>query len=131
VLILKKLPMMVWKMTEILRGDVWLFNPEPTIGREIGKKLRPAIVLSNDTFNNGPSGLVIIVPLTTKDKKIPCHILISVKDGGVKESCYAVCEQIRSISKERLISKWGHMRNSDVLRQMSEWLAALLSIDEY
>jgi len=69
-------------MSEILRGDVWVFDPEPTRGREIGKKLRPAIIISNDTFNNGPAGLVIILPLTTKYKKIPCHITILPKDGG-------------------------------------------------
>lgn len=122
---------MVWKMREILRGEVWLFDPEPTRGREIGKKLRPMIVVSNDTFSNGPSGLLIIIPLTTKNKKIPCHVPILPKDGGVKEHCFAMCEQIRCISKERLVSKWGHVRNPDILRQIAEWLGSLLSLDEY
>lgn len=118
-------------MSEILRGDVWLFDPEPTRGREIGKKLRPAMIISNDTFNNGPAGLIIIIPLTTKDKEIPCHVSILPKDGGVKEHCYAMCEQIRCISKERLISKWGHMRNQAILRRVGEWVGSLLSLDEY
>ncbi len=118
-------------MLEILRGDVWLFDPEPTRGREIGKKLRPAMVISNNTFNNGPSGLLIIVPLTSKDKNIPCHISISPKDGGVKENCFAMCEQIRSIRKERLITKWGPVRNLVILQQISEWIGSLLSLDEY
>jgi mRNA interferase MazF len=118
-------------MHEISRGDVWLFDPEPTRGREIGKKLRPAIIISNDTFNNGPSGLLIIIPLTSKDKKIPCHVLIHPKDGGVKEHCFAMCEQIRCISKERLVSKWGSIRSPHILRQIAEWLSSLLSLDEY
>ena len=118
-----------WTMSEILRGDVWLFDPDPIKGREIGKKLRPAIVISNDLFNNGPSGLLIVIPLTTKDKKIPCHIALHPKDGGVKELCFAMCEQIRCISKERLITRWGHIKNPNVLRQLAEWLATLLSID--
>jgi mRNA interferase MazF len=116
---------------EILRGDVWLFDPEPTRGREIGKKLRPAIILSNNTFNNGPSDLLIIVPLTSKNKNIPCHILITPKDGGVKEQSFAMCEQIRSISKERLVTKWGLVRNPVILQQIGEWLGSLLSLDEY
>ena len=118
-------------MSEVLRGDVWLFDPEPTRGREIGKKLRPAIIVSNDTFNNGPAGLLMIVPLTSKDKKIPCHVPILLKDGGVKERSFAICEQIRCVSKERLVSKWGHVNNPDVLRQISEWIGSLLSLDEY
>jgi mRNA interferase MazF len=116
---------------EILRGDVWLFDPEPTRGREIGKKLRPAIIISNNIFNNGPSGLLIIVPLTSKDKNIPCHISIIPKDGGVKEHCFAMCEQIRSISKERLITKWGVIGNPIILQQIGEWVSSLLSLDEY
>jgi len=49
--------------------------------------------------------------------------------GGVKERCFAMCEQIRCVSKERLISKWGHMHNPHILRQLGEWLGSLLSID--
>jgi mRNA interferase MazF len=118
-------------MHEILRGDIWLFNPDPTKGREIGKKIRPALIISNDAFNNGPAGLLIILPLTTKDKKIPCHILITPKDGGVKEPCFAMCEQIRCISKERLVSKWGHVQKNAIMKQASEWLGSLLSLDGY
>lgn len=117
-------------MNEILRGDIWLFDPEPTRGREIGKKLRPAIIISNDTFNNGPAGLIIVIPLTTKEKKIPCHISIHPKDG-VKEHSFAMCEQIRCISKERLVTKCGHLSNPNILRQIAEWIGSLLSLDEY
>lgn len=116
-------------MSEILRGDVWLFDPDPTKGREIGKKTRPAIIVSNDSFNNGPADLVIVIPLTTKNKKIPCHISISPKDGGVREQSFAMCEQIRSISKERLVSKWGQIKNEVVLRQIGEWISSILSLD--
>ncbi len=116
-------------MSEILRGDIWLFDPEPTKGREIGKKVRPAFIISSDSFNDGPSDLVIIIPLTTKNRKIPSHVPLSPKDGGVKETCFAVCEQIRCISKERLVLKWGHVRNPAIYRQIGAWLGSLLSID--
>ncbi|MBI3508871.1 MAG: type II toxin-antitoxin system PemK/MazF family toxin [Chlamydiia bacterium] len=119
------------KMLEILRGDIWLFDPDPIRGKEVGTKLRPVLIMSNDSFNNGPAGLLIIVPLTTKEKKIPCHVLITPKDGGVKEACFAMSEQLRSISKERLITKWGHMNNKKVIRQIGEWIGSLLSLDEY
>ncbi len=95
----------------------------------MGKKLRPALIISNDSFNNGPSGLLIVIPLTTKDKKIPCHVAIQPKDGGVKEPCFAMCEQIRCISVERLVKKWGQVRNPNILNQIAGWLESLLSID--
>lgn len=37
-------------MVAVRRGDVVLVNLDPTIGVEI-KKIRPAIVLSNDAIN--------------------------------------------------------------------------------
>ena len=115
-------------MSEILRGDVWLFNPDPVKGREIGKKLRPAIIISNDLFNNSGAELVIVIPLTTKAKGIPSHIRLLPSDGGVKEMSFAMCEQVRSVSKTRLITKWGCVRNKHVLLEIAEWLADLMEI---
>lgn len=84
------------------RGDVWFFDPDPTRGRE-QKKSRPCLILSVDTYNNGPADLLIILPLTTKKKSIPSHI--EVKLLGQKDASYIMCDQIRCISKERLLIK--------------------------
>ena len=65
-------------MSEFLRGDIWFFNPDPTLGRE-QKKLRPCLILSVDTYNNGPAELLIVLPLTTQKKSIPCHIEIKAE----------------------------------------------------
>ena len=67
------------------QGEIWMFDPDPVKGTELGKKVRPALILSCNRLNEGASGLLIIVLLTSKDKQI-----IS-------------CEQIQSVTKERLI----------------------------
>lgn len=82
------------------RGEVWFFDPDPTRGRE-QKKPRPCLILSVDVFNNGPADLLIILPLTTKKKSIPSHL--EVKLSGHKVVSYIMCDQIRCISKERLL----------------------------
>src|ERR1700684_1246153 len=84
------------------RGEIWFFNPDPTVGRE-QKKPRPCLILSVDTYNNGPADLLIILPLTSKKKSIPSHI--EVKLSGHKDASYVMCDQIRCISKERLLIK--------------------------
>lgn len=81
------------------RGEVWYFDPDPTRGRE-QKKPRPCLILSVDVYNNGPSDLLIVLPLTSKKKGIPCHI--EVKLVGKQQTSYVMCDQIRCISKERL-----------------------------
>ena|ERR1700733_8350381 len=85
--------------TKFQRGDIWFFDPDPTLGRE-QKKPRPCLILSVDTYNNGPAELLIVLPMTTKKKSIPCHI--EVKAEGLTDVSYVMCDQIRCISKDRV-----------------------------
>jgi mRNA interferase MazF len=119
---------MVWMNSDIQRGEVWLFDPDPVKGNEIGKKERPVIILSSTIFNKGPRGLVIIVPLTTIERGFSSHVKIIPKDGGVKKTCFAMCEQIRSISKIRLIKKWGKVENQIIITEISQWITDLLDL---
>ncbi|GEA15469.1 mRNA interferase [Moorella sp. E308F] len=91
---------------EPCRGEIWLVDLNPGRGHEqIGT--RPALIISVDLFNHGPAGLVVVVPLTTRQKGIPFHVKIEPPEGGVKNVSFIKCEDVRSITKERLIEKWG------------------------
>lgn len=120
---------MVLKKSSPLQGEVWLFDPDPVKGNEIGKKVRPALVVSNNLMNKGASGLIIVVPITSKDKKIPSHIRIDPPEGGVSIPSFAVCEQVRSISKNRLVKRMGKVRSANILKEVGSWLNDLLWID--
>ncbi|SCA62900.1 Endoribonuclease MazF9 [Chlamydiales bacterium SCGC AG-110-M15] len=117
------------------RGEVWLYDPEQSFGKEMGRNpssnYRLCIVVSNDTFNNGPSGLLVIVPCTTKDKGRPSQVLITKIDGGVKKMCFALPEHIHSVDKNRLCSKWGNIKNPDVIKDISGWLADILDLEYF
>ena len=52
------------------RGEIWLADLNPVHGREQAGR-RPCLVVSVNPFNQGPAELVIVLPLTTKDKGIP------------------------------------------------------------
>lgn len=120
---------MASKKSNPLQGEIWLFDPDPVKGNEIGKKIRPAFIVSNNLLNKGPSGLVIVVPITSKEKKIPSHIRIDPPQGGVKLSSFAMCEQVRSISKNRLVKKLGKVQSISILKEVHSWLTDLLWID--
>lgn len=120
---------MALKKNNPLQGEVWLFDPDPVKGNEIGKKVRPALVVSNNLMNKGPSGLIIVIPITSKDKKIPSHIRIDPPQGGVNIPSFAVCEQVRSISKSRLVKRLGMLQSATVLKEINSWLIDLLWID--
>lgn len=82
-------------------GEVWWVDLDPTKGRE-QRGRRPAVVVSVDDFNHGPAELVVVAPMTTKHKGIPFHV--PTTDHG-----FVKCEDIRSISVERLSGRKGRV----------------------
>src|SRR6516225_7914285 len=97
-------------MADPSRGEIWLTDLGTGRGHEQSGQ-RPALVVSDDAFNSGLAGLVMVVPLTskvTKSRNIPAHIAIAPFEGGVKIASALLCDQLRTISKDRLGSKpWG------------------------
>ncbi len=87
-------------------GDVWLVDFSATRGRE-QSGLRPALVISPNKFNYGPAELVIVIPFTRTDRQIPLHVSVDPPEAGLRERSLAMCEMIRSISRERLVQRWG------------------------
>jgi mRNA interferase MazF len=52
----------------MLRGSVWRVDFEPSTGSEI-RKVRPAIIVSNNHANNR-LGRVVVIPVTSNTSKI-------------------------------------------------------------
>src|SRR5438445_9187950 len=113
-------------MAEPRRGEVWLADLHPTRGREQGGR-RPVLVLSADFFNAGPSDLIVILPLTSTLRDIPLHVVIRKGDGGTRNDSAILCEAIRSISKDRLISQWGTL-SPGAMREVEDRLRVLLDL---
>lgn len=90
----------------IFRGEVWLVNLDPTLGREQAG-IRPALIISENIFNQGYAELIIVIPITSQDKGIRSHVKIAQGEGGLNLESFAKCEDVRSISKQRLIKKLG------------------------
>jgi mRNA interferase MazF len=111
------------------QGEVWYYDPHPIIGREIGKKLRPALIVSSNDFNFGLSGLVIVIPMTSKGKGIDCHVRMDPPNGGISKTSFILCDQIRSISKDRLKNKIGKLNDNSLLYTVLEWVQDLLRVE--
>lgn len=109
------------------RGEVWLADFEPVVGHEQGRK-RPALIISTDQFNNGPAGLVVVVPLTTKERaRMPLRVRVDPPEGGLREPSWALCEAVRSISTDRLEEQWGVV-SERTLATVSHRLRTLLEL---
>ncbi|GHU24800.1 mRNA-degrading endonuclease [Spirochaetia bacterium] len=70
---------------------IWL-DFDPQIGHE-QRGRRPALVVSNNTFNNF-SNLTIVCPITNTDKSYPFHIKL---DERTKTTGVILCDQTRTL----------------------------------
>lgn len=113
-----------------LQGEVWLFDPDPIKGNEVGKKIRPCLIISADQWNRIRSGLVIVIPLTSVNKTIATHVKIDPPEGGLTLPSFVMCEQIRSISRERLVKKLGTVRSKTLLQQIRRWILDLTCLED-
>ncbi len=88
------------------RGEVWLVDfGEPVRREQAG--VRPAVVVSADALNEGPAGVLMVVPMTSARRGLPSHIEIDDPDSGLDQVSYAKCEDLKSISEHRLTHRIG------------------------
>ena len=85
----------------LARGEVWLVEPDPTVGSEI-RKTRPCVIVSPDAIHNNIR-TVLIVPLTSGSRPAPARV--EVKFAGVDG--FILLEHIRAVDRLRLIKKLG------------------------
>lgn len=96
-------------------GEIWSVTFDPVRGHEQGGT-RPGLVVSNDRFNGTPHTLCILVPLTRTDRGIPSHLPIHPPEGGVRDVSFALCEQVKSLSVDRLHRRLGTVERATVER---------------
>ena len=108
------------------RGEIWQVNLDPMRGHERAGQ-RPGLVVSVDRFNHGPAGLVVIIPITSRAKGIPLHVQINPPEGGLTQVSFIKCEDVRSVSKERLTSRRGSI-SSKTMTAVEERLGILLGL---
>ena len=90
----------------IWRGEVYRVDLGQPVGHEPAFR-RPAVVVSVDILNNGPAGLVVIVPITTVGYGLRSHVELDPTSSGLGHTSFARCDQLGVVSVERLSSRQG------------------------
>lgn len=74
------------------QGDIINLELNPQAGHE-QRGRRPAVVVSNNTFNNFTK-ITMVCPITNTNRKFPLHVPL---DKRTKTTGVIMCEQVKSL----------------------------------
>jgi mRNA interferase MazF len=107
------------------RGDVFDAQLGPVVGSEQDGP-RPVAIVSRQTLNDHRP-TIVIVPFTrfqAARQLTPTRVVVRAPEGGLSEDSLALTEQVRTISKQRLLRYRGRLRRNT----MAEIEAALIVV---
>ena len=113
------------------RGDIVTVNLDPALGSE-ARKIRPAVVVSNDVANATAArlgrGVITVVPVTSNIARIyPFQVLLQASQTGLARDSKAQGEQVRSVAVERIGTRMGRLPAA-VMRELDDALRVHLSL---
>ena len=113
-------------MRELRRGDVVWVDFSPTRGREqLGE--RPAVIVASNDYLDAVPELAIALPVTTKERGWPHHVRLSGTRLKLPEPSWALTEQPRAISRDRVSRSAGRI-DMQCLDEIDQWLRDFLDL---
>ncbi len=105
----------------VKRGDIYYADLSPVVGSEQGG-VRPVLIIQND-IGNKYSPTVIATAITSRinKAKMPTHIELDANGYGLSKDSVVLAEQIRTIDKQRLREKIGHL-DDNLMNRVNEAL---------
>ena len=93
----------------VKRGDIFYADLSPVVGSEQGG-IRPVLIVQNDTGNkHSPTVIAAAITSQTSKARLPTHINIAGGSVGLSKDSIILLEQVRTIDKQRLKEKMGHL----------------------
>lgn len=103
----------------IKRGDIYYADLSPVVGSEQGG-LRPVLIVQNDVGNRySPTVIAAAITSRLSKTKLPTHIDVYADKVGLAKDSVILLEQIRTIDKQRLKEKMGHL-DDDIMSEVNE-----------
>ena len=93
----------------VKRGDIYYADLSPVVGSEQGG-VRPVLIIQNDIGNKySPTVIATAITSQINTAKMPTHIELDANEYGLSKDSVVLAEQIRTIDKQRLKEKIGHL----------------------
>lgn len=93
----------------VKRGDIFYADLSPVVGSEQGG-MRPVLVVQNDIGNHfSPTVIVVAITSRISKPKMPTHVGVAARKGGLEKNSVILTEQLRTIDKQRLKDRITHL----------------------
>lgn len=110
-------------MTDIGPGSVLWVDLDPAQGREQAG-CRPALVVSNEAYLASIPDVIVVVPVTTRDRGLPHHV--PLRGSKLSSASFAMTEQPRTVDRRRAVGEAGRA-DRDTMREVIGWLRDFLA----
>ncbi len=98
----------------LLRGEVYLVNFNPTIGAEI-RKTHPTLIIQNNIANrHSPITIVAAITSAFDESLYPTEVRIRPPEAGLATESVVLLNQVRSIDKLRLVRRLGILSDASM-----------------
>ena len=108
------------------QGDIIWLTLDPQAGHE-QKGRRPAIVVSNDSFNNFVRTAAMVCPITNTDRGIPTHVRLN---EGTKTSGVVMCDQAKILDIQTRNAEFIERAPDDVIFEVTDLISSFIEIEE-
>ncbi|MDJ0336022.1 type II toxin-antitoxin system PemK/MazF family toxin [Salinibacterium sp. G-O1] len=109
----------------ILTGDILWAELGSGRGREQTGR-RPVVVVSSNEYLASVDSLLLVVPVTSRDRGWPNHVALT-GPTDLQRPSYAMTEQILSVSRDRIVGAAGSI-NQECLDRMRVYLRDFLDL---
>lgn len=103
------------------QGDIIYLDFDPQSGHE-QKGRRPAVVISNNTFNRF-SKLLMVCPITNTNKKHPFHIEL---DNRTKTTGVILCDQAKMLDAGSRNADFSEKLPEDLTNEMIDMIYSFI-----
>ena len=104
---------------QILTGDILWAELGPGRGREQTGR-RPVVVVSSNDYLAAVGSLLLIVPVTSRDRGWSNHVVLT-GETALEHRSFAITEQVQSISRDRIVGAAGSI-DQDCLDRIRVYL---------
>ncbi|WP_245632986.1 type II toxin-antitoxin system PemK/MazF family toxin [Luteipulveratus mongoliensis] len=115
-------------MPDLFCGQIVWVNLSPVVGSEQSGH-RPAVIVSSTDYLASIPNVVIVVPITTRDRGLPNHVRLGGVPGLTADGGFAMTEQPRTIDRRRITKHAGSV-DQETLQELRSWLDDFLDIGD-